>query len=103
MPVEHTVSRDRLVSFIRLALIRLGLPDADAQTVAALMADADLQGSDGHGVTRLVPYAKRTRAGGFNVTPTIRVVHDHLATALIDGINGMGHLVMSRAAELAIA
>jgi LDH2 family malate/lactate/ureidoglycolate dehydrogenase len=66
------------------------------------MAQADLQGSDGHGVTRLPQYARRIKAGGFNVSPNIRVVRDHPGTALIDGDNGMGHLVMKRAAEIAI-
>ena len=33
------------------------------------MAEADLQGSDGHGVTRLPQYARRIKAGGFNVRP----------------------------------
>ncbi len=102
MSSDSTVSFDRLAAFIREALVRLGLPDADAQTVATLMAEADLQGSDGHGVTRLPQYARRIRAGGFNVAPKIRVVHDYPSTALIDGGNGMGHLVMKRAAEMAI-
>ena len=48
-------------------------------TVATLMAEADLQGSDGHGVTRLPQYARRIKAGGFNVRPNIRVVHEHAA------------------------
>ena len=30
-------------------------------SVAALMAQADLQGSDGHGVSRLPQYARRIR------------------------------------------
>jgi LDH2 family malate/lactate/ureidoglycolate dehydrogenase len=63
---------------------------------AALMAEADLQGSDGHGVIRLVPYSKRIRAGGINLKPDIRVVEERAAMALIDGDNAMGHLVMSR-------
>jgi L-2-hydroxycarboxylate dehydrogenase (NAD+) len=99
---ELNVSFDRLVAFIREALTVLGLPAADAKTVATLMAQADLQGSDGHGVTRLPQYARRIKAGGFNVSPNIRVVRDHPGTALIDGDNGMGHLVMKRAAEIAI-
>jgi L-2-hydroxycarboxylate dehydrogenase (NAD+) len=66
------------------------------------VADADLQGSDGHGVIRLPQYVKRIEAGGINLRPAIRVVREHAATALIDGDNGMGHLVMSKAAELAI-
>src|ERR1700685_3075923 len=85
------------------AMIKLGLPDADAASVAALMAAADLQGSDGHGVSRLPQYARRIRAGGFNVRRNIQVVREQAATALVNGDNGMGHLVMTRAAEIAIA
>jgi LDH2 family malate/lactate/ureidoglycolate dehydrogenase len=99
---ELTVSAARLQAFVYDALIALGLPDADAATVATLMARADLQGSDGHGVTRLPSYARRIRAGGINVRPDIKVVQDHPGTALIDGDNGMGHLVMTRAASIAI-
>jgi L-2-hydroxycarboxylate dehydrogenase (NAD+) len=97
-----TVTFDRLKSFIADALIRLGLPEQDAATVATLMAEADLQGSDGHGVSRLPQYARRIKAGGFNVAPNIRVVQEHASTALVNGDNGMGHLVMKRAAEIAI-
>src|SRR3982074_3620764 len=89
-----------LRDFIGASLRRLGLPDSDALTVAALMAEADLQGSDGHGVTRLPQYARRIRAGGFNVRPNIRLVHEHISTAVLNGDNGMGHLVMKRAAQI---
>jgi LDH2 family malate/lactate/ureidoglycolate dehydrogenase len=99
---ELTVTFGRLQAFIQEALIALGLPDADAATVATLMARADLQGSDGHGVSRLPSYARRIRAGGFNVMPKLKIVQEHASTALIDGDNGMGHLVMTRAAEIAI-
>jgi len=63
-------------------MTKLGLPEADALTVATLMAEADLQGSDGHGVTRLPQYARRIKAGGFNVRPNIRVVREQAATRL---------------------
>jgi LDH2 family malate/lactate/ureidoglycolate dehydrogenase len=66
------------------------------------MAQADLQGSDGHGISRLPQYARRIKAGGVNTKPNIRVVHEHASTALLNGDNGMGHLVMSRAAKIAI-
>jgi L-2-hydroxycarboxylate dehydrogenase (NAD+) len=99
---ELTVTIDRLTAFIHQSLTALGLPDADAMTVAMLMAAADLQGSDGHGVTRLPAYARRIRAGGVNVRPNIRLVRERAGMALIDGDNGMGHLVMKRAAEIAI-
>jgi LDH2 family malate/lactate/ureidoglycolate dehydrogenase len=91
-----------LQSFITRAMQALGLPDDDAATVGRLMAQADLQGSDGHGVIRLPQYARRILAGGVNTRPTIRVAQERAATALLDGDNGMGHLVMQRATEMAI-
>ena len=99
---RSTVSFDRLKAFIGEALERVGLPDLDAVTVAAPIAEADLQGSDGHGVSRLPQYARRIKAGGFNVRPDIRVAREHASTALLNGDNGMGHLVMKRAAEIAV-
>jgi L-2-hydroxycarboxylate dehydrogenase (NAD+) len=93
---------ERLRAFIAAAFERLGLPAADALAVATLMAEADLQGSDGHGVIRLPQYARRIKAGGVNPHPDIRVVQERAGMALIHGDNGMGHLVMQRAAHLAI-
>jgi LDH2 family malate/lactate/ureidoglycolate dehydrogenase len=66
------------------------------------MAEAELQGSDGHGVIRLLPYARRIKAGGLNLRPNIKVIQERAGMALLDGDNGMGHLVMARAAEMAI-
>ncbi|PUE23465.1 lactate dehydrogenase [Limnohabitans sp. JirII-29] len=96
------VSVAQLSRYITTAMQALGLPDADAATVGRLMAQADLQGSDGHGVIRLPQYSRRILAGGVNVKPNIRVVQERAAMALIDGDNGMGHLVMQQATELAI-
>ena len=100
---ESRIPAARICRFLATALERLGLPAGDAATVAQLMTDAEVQGSDGHGVIRLVPYARRIRAGGINLSPDIRVVKEKAAMALIDGDNGMGHLVMKKATELAIA
>lgn len=99
---QALVGHDRLLAFIAEALRTVGMPAADAGIVASLMAQADLQGSDGHGVLRLPQYVKRIRAGGINLQPEIRVVHDRPASAVVDGDNGMGHLVVSRMVELAI-
>lgn len=102
MQADGTVTYDRLRGFIADALATLGLPKSDALAVATLMAEADLQGSDGHGVTRLPAYARRIKAGGLNLTPDIHIERETLSTALLNGDNGMGHLVMRRAADIAI-
>jgi LDH2 family malate/lactate/ureidoglycolate dehydrogenase len=99
---ETRVHYEPLRQFITTALERLGLPGADAAIVGRLMAQAELQGSDGHGVIRLLPYARRIRAGGINLRPEINVVQERAAMAVLDGDNGMGHLVMQRAAEMAV-
>ena len=65
------------------------------------MIEADLQGSDGHGIFRLPQYIRRIEAGGMNPRPNIRVERERAAMALVDGDNGMGHLAMKFAAKLA--
>jgi LDH2 family malate/lactate/ureidoglycolate dehydrogenase len=102
MSERRFVPAEDLRRFARAAFIVVGLPEGDATEVAALMVEADLVGADAHGIFRLPQYIRRLKAGGFNPTPNI-VVHDTgLATALVDGDNGMGHLVMARAADAAI-
>jgi L-2-hydroxycarboxylate dehydrogenase (NAD+) len=102
-PPSPRVQFDALRGFIHAAFVKHGLPNADAMQVAQLMAEADLQGSDGHGVIRLPMYLKRIKAGGLNVTPKITIVHERAAMAVVDGDNGMGHLVVSKAVDIAIA
>lgn len=99
---SRPVTHEALSRFIESAFVQCGLPEADARQVAGLMADADLQGSDGHGVIRLPQYIKRIRAGGINKHPDIRIVQERAAMAVVDGDNGMGHLVVSRAVDIAI-
>jgi LDH2 family malate/lactate/ureidoglycolate dehydrogenase len=89
-------------SLIEDSFAAAGLPKADAARVAKLMTEADLTGADGHGVFRLPQYVRRLKAGGFNNRPDINVTKSAPATAMVDGDNGMGHLVMSRATETAI-
>lgn len=85
------------------AMEKAGLPPADAATVAELMLEADLIGSDAHGVFRLASYITRVKVGGVNPRPNIAVTRSAPAVALVDGDNAMGHLVVARAAEEAVA
>jgi len=84
------------------ALNKAGLPAGDAAKVAELMLEADLTGSDAHGVFRLPQYVTRLKLKAINAHPNIKVTRSAPATALVDGDNGMGHLVVARAAETAI-
>jgi len=96
------VSADRLRTFISQAFEKAGLPASDASIVAELITEADLRGTDTHGVFRLPLYVRRIKAGGINLRPDIRIVEHRASTALVDGDNAMGHLVMRFAAQVAI-
>ncbi len=98
----RTVTVGQLERFIRRCLMTVGISESEARVVAELMSEADLNGSDGHGVFRLPQYVKRIQSGGINVQPDIRVVKDAGAMALVNGDDAMGHLVMRYATDLAI-
>jgi LDH2 family malate/lactate/ureidoglycolate dehydrogenase len=102
MAAEARVTAEALRRFIAGIYERVGVPPEDAAAVAALMAEADLNGSDGHGVFRLPQYVRRLRAGGMNPRARPRIVEERAAAALVDGDNGLGHLAVSLAARTAI-
>src|SRR5579884_3997313 len=102
MSTDQRVAAPALAAFVSRAFAAAGVPQPDAKILADLMVEADLRGSDTHGVIRLPIYVRRIRAGGVNPKPNIHVAKDRPSAALVDGDNGMGHLVMRRAAQLAI-
>ena len=99
---EKRVSSQQLEAFIARALVAVGISGAEATTIAELMVRADLSGADGHGVFRLPQYVRRIKGGAVNISPNIRVEREAAGMALVDGDNGMGHLVMRFATEKAI-
>src|ERR1700687_2176017 len=89
-------------AFMTDAFCACGLPAADAAVTAGAMLDADLSGSDSHGIFRLPGYVRTLKRGHINVRPDIRSIERGPATALVDGDNGMGHLVMTYVANKAV-
>ncbi|MFL6799192.1 MAG: Ldh family oxidoreductase [Xanthobacteraceae bacterium] len=98
----HRVSAALLQAFLQDVFRACGLPEADAATVAGGMLEADLTGSDAHGVFRLAAYVRQLKRGVFNPRAKISVIERGPATALIDGDQGLGHVVMTYAANLAV-
>lgn len=96
--VPYAALRD----FIESCFVAEGIPQGDAEIAGGLMAEADLNGSDGHGVFRLPQYIERLQSGGMNRTPRLSVVRERAAMALLDGDNGLGHLAVNRACEIAM-
>jgi LDH2 family malate/lactate/ureidoglycolate dehydrogenase len=99
---EVRIKMPDLENFVGRAFEAVDVPRDDARVIAELMARADVNGSDGHGVFRLPQYIRRIKGGAVNVRPNIRLERETAAMALVNGDNGMGHLVMRFAAETAI-
>jgi L-2-hydroxycarboxylate dehydrogenase (NAD+) len=91
-----------LQTYVTTVLERCAVPPYDAGTTATRILDADLRGMGGHGILRLPGYVRRLREGGYNLRPDIRIVRGTPVSALVDGDNGLGQLVMTEAARIAI-
>ena len=100
--MAELVKAGELEAFIGHVFSSLGVPESNASEVARMMVEADMLGYETHGVFRLRQYADRLRDGGCNPTPTLSIVTESAATALIDGDNGLGHLALKTACNLAI-
>ncbi|MFK7880181.1 Ldh family oxidoreductase [Roseobacter sp.] len=102
MPDDIVIAPSTLRDFVAEALRSRGVPTSDAESVSALMVEADVFGYGTHGVFRLRQYLARLEGGGCNPAPEVTVAHETVATALVDGDNGLGHLAMATARDLAI-
>jgi len=97
------ISPDLLQRFMVDVFTGIGLPRADAETCAEVLITADLRGIDSHGIGRLKRiYFDRIREGIVSPVTEMEVVKDTPTTAVIDGRNGMGHVIGKKAMETAI-
>ena len=82
---------------------KAGIPLEDAKIVADVLLQADKLGFDSHGVNRLKSiYLDRIKQGILNPVTTYKIVREGPTTAVIDGQNGMGHVISFNAMKLAI-
>lgn len=93
---------ERLRLFVVDLLARLDVLPDHAETTALRLLEADLRGRDGHGIIRVPQYVKRIEAGGINLRPDITLARTTPVSALVDGDNALGQVVMTLAAETAI-
>jgi ureidoglycolate dehydrogenase (NAD+) len=98
----ETVDPGALRTFCCRLLEAVGVRAGDAQLVADTLVEANLRGTDSHGVARLPHYLRRIGRGSINPAPALAVQRLSNSCARVDGDNSMGQVVMQRAAEEAI-
>lgn len=97
------VDFETLERFMKESLVNFGVPEEDAEVVTEVLIESDKRGIDSHGIGRLKPiYLDRIDWGILNPKTKIDVVKETETTAVLDGNNGMGHVVAKKAMQMAI-
>ena len=73
--------------------MHFGVPKADAEQAADVLARSDLRGIDSHGVARLHTYFEMLELGRINPQPKIKIIREKASVATVDGDNGLGLVV----------
>jgi LDH2 family malate/lactate/ureidoglycolate dehydrogenase len=95
-------SAEAMLEFVRRLLVANGVPGDDAGIIAGCLVVNDLRGVDTHGAVRLPGYLDRLRRGLINARPAIEVKHVTPVVAAVDGKDGFGFVVATRAMAEAI-
>ena len=101
--VDKIIPYEELLDRVRRIFAGHGMPPADSGRVAECLIQADLRGIASHGINRIPIYTKRFRLKLVNATPALKVNTPTPVVAHVDGDNGMGFIVGTRAMEVAIA
>jgi L-2-hydroxycarboxylate dehydrogenase (NAD+) len=99
---RFSVPAQTLRSLVTDIFVAHGVPEGDAARVAECLVQADLRGVSSHGVGRIPIYTERLRRGLVNPTPNLVVEHSFTVAARVEGHNGLGFVVGTRAMAEAI-
>ncbi len=99
---EKRVAVESVKKFMKSSFVAVGVPETDADIIVDILIRSDLRGIRSHGIGRLKLYIDRIRDGILQPQTHIETIKEYPATALLDGNNGMGHVISYRAMEIAI-
>ena len=102
MSAAPRVNADRLIDFATAVYTGVGMPEADARLVADTLVQADLWGHQSHGVLRLGWYRDRVLNKVMDPVTKPEFLMDAGSMALIDGHDGVGHVLTMLATKEAV-
>ena len=100
--MEIRVNADKLTDFATAVYASAGMPEREAHLVADTLVQADARGHQSHGVLRLGWYLDRIKNGVMKPVTQPEFVVDAGSIAVIDGHDGVGHVVTELATREAI-
>ena len=100
---KYYIPFDIMENFMTDVFTGVGVPMADARICAEVLITADKRGIDSHGIGRLKPiYYDRIKDGIQNPKTNFEIINEGPTTAVIDGHDGMGHVIGKKVMDLAI-
>ncbi len=102
MSASQRIDPQDLIEFGTSVYVTVGMPEPDARLVADTLVQADLWGHQSHGVLRLGWYLDRVRNGVIRPATMPEFVVDAGSIAVIDGHDGVGHVLTMLATREAI-
>jgi LDH2 family malate/lactate/ureidoglycolate dehydrogenase len=96
------VSIGDLTEAMHSILVSVDVPEDEARVVAEALAAAEARGMASHGVIRLPVYVDRIKAGGIRPGRKGVPIRESPSSLLLDGENGIGAVLASRAMREAV-
>ncbi len=95
---------DIMEQFMVDVFVGIGVPEEDAKISANVLIAADKRGIDSHGINRMKPiYYDRIKLGGVqNPVTNFEILREGPTTAVVDGHDGMGHVIGKKAMDMCI-
>ncbi len=104
--VQETTTRvsfETIHRFIADVFMKIGVPAEDAAVCADVLTESDKRGIESHGIARMKTiYYDRIREGIQQPVTNFEIVRSGPTTAVVDGHDGMGHVIAKRAMQMAI-
>ncbi len=103
MSKNNIIDWSTLGSFMKEVFTKVGVPPEDAEVCADVLMESDRRGIESHGVNRFKPiYIDRIKLGIQNPITKFEIIKETPTTAVIDGNNGMGHVIGKKSMQIAI-
>ena len=93
---------DYLFNFTQSVIEKMGCSKADSHTITDVLLRAELRNISSHGLVRIIDYVNLWKAGRIKSDPDIKIVHESVGTAVIDGDRSFGMVSAKKSMELAI-
>ncbi|MBN2724556.1 MAG: Ldh family oxidoreductase [Deltaproteobacteria bacterium] len=94
---------ETLEKFMSDVFSSCGVPKNEAEVCARVLITSDKRGIESHGIGRMKTiYYDRIKKGIQSPVTKFEIVSETPTTAVIDGNHGMGHVISTRAMEMAI-